>query len=318
MSAWMAAATSYSNHDYPLIPFYIFYSMFGYQRVGDLCWAAGDMRARGFLLGGTSGRTTLNGEGLQHQDGHSLVLHNVVPNCMTYDPAFSYEVAVIIQDGMRRMYEENQNIHYYITLLNENYHHPAMPKGAEEGIIKGIYPLESTNVSGKAKTKTPRVQLLGSGAILNEVRAAAELLRDDYKVGSDVWSVTSFGELARDGNHVTRWNRLHPDEKPKTSWVYDSLAKSQGPVIASTDYIRLQAEQIRSFVPAPYHVLGTDGFGRSDTREQLRAFFEVDRYHVVVAALSALAEQEEADREQVLDAMRRYNIDRNKPNPAFS
>ncbi|PAU80466.1 pyruvate dehydrogenase (acetyl-transferring), homodimeric type [Halovibrio salipaludis] len=318
MSAWIGAATAYSNHNYPLLPFYIFYSMFGYQRVGDLCWAAGDMRARGFLLGGTSGRTTLNGEGLQHQDGHGLILHNVVPNCLTYDPTYAYEVAVIIQEGMRRMYAENESIHYYITLLNENYQHPPMPKGAEEGILRGLYQLETVNVAGKAKDKAPRVQLLGSGAILNEVRAAAQMLKEEFKVGSDVWSVTSFGELARDGQHVARWNRLHPDKNPRTSWVHDQLKDQKGPVIASTDYIRLQSEQIRAFVPAPYHVLGTDGFGRSDTRWNLRAFFEVDRYHVVAAALNALAEEGTVEHATVIEAMNQYGIDGDKPNPASS
>lgn len=318
MSAWIGAATAYSNHDYPLLPFYIFYSMFGYQRVGDLCWAAGDMRARGFLLGGTSGRTTLNGEGLQHQDGHGLILHNVVPNCLTYDPTYAYEVAVIIQDGMRRMYQENESVYYYITLLNENYQHPPMPNGVEEGIIRGLYQLESVNVAGKAKDKAPRVQLLGSGAILNEVRAAAQMLKEEFKIGSDVWSVTSFGELARDGQHVARWNRLHPDKKPRTSWVHDQLKGQVGPVIASTDYIRLQSEQIRAYVPGSYHVLGTDGFGRSDTRWNLRAFFEVDRYHVVAAALNALAEEGTVERGTVIEAMNQYGIDRDKPNPASS
>ncbi|MEQ6884655.1 pyruvate dehydrogenase (acetyl-transferring), homodimeric type [Salicola sp. Rm-C-2C1-2] len=318
MCAWIGAATAYSHHDYPLIPFYIFYSMFGYQRVGDLCWAAGDMRARGFLLGGTSGRTTLNGEGLQHQDGHGLILHNVVPNCLTYDPTFGYEVAVIIREGMRRMYQENESIYYYITLLNENYQHPAMPKGVEEGIIRGLYQLDSLDVAEEAENATPRVQLLGSGAILNEVRAAAQMLKEEFKVGSDVWSVTSFGELARDGQHVARWNRLHPDKTNRTSWVHDQLRDQTGPVIASTDYIRLQSEQIRAFVPAPYHVLGTDGFGRSDTRWNLRAFFEVDRYYVVVAALSALAEEGAVERDTVIEAMNQYGIDRDKPNPVSS
>ncbi|WP_148861431.1 pyruvate dehydrogenase (acetyl-transferring), homodimeric type [Marinobacter fonticola] len=315
MAAWIAAATSYSSNDFPLIPFYLFYSMFGYQRVGDLCWAAGDMQARGFLLGGTSGRTTLNGEGLQHQDGHSHTLFGTIPNCVSYDPAYAYEVAVVVQDGMRRMYEENESVYYYITLLNENYEHPAMPEGVEEGIIKGLYQFESVEVGGKGKKKVPRVQLLGSGSIFNEVRAAAQLLKDDFGVSSDVWSVTSFNELARDGQHIARWNRLHPDDKPRTAYVTQCLQDREGPVVASTDYIKLHGEQIRAFVPNRYAVLGTDGFGRSDTREKLRSFFEVDRYHVVVAALSSLAEEGTVDAKQVLDAMRKYGIDRNKPNP---
>lgn len=320
MSAWIAAATSYSSNDYPLIPFYLFYSMFGFQRVGDLCWAAGDMQARGFLLGGTSGRTTLNGEGLQHQDGHSHILFGVVPNCVCYDPAYAYEVAVVVQDGMRRMYEDNESIYYYITLLNENYEHPAMPEGVEEGIIKGLYPFESVeaDTQGGGDTNTPRVQLLGSGAIFNEVRAAAQLLKDDFGIASDVWSATSFNELARDGQHVARWNRLHPDDKPRESYVSQCLKDRRGPVIASTDYIKLYADQIRAFVPKRYSVLGTDGYGRSDTREKLRSHFEVDRYHIVVAALSELAEEGEVDRKQVLEAMRQYGIDRNKPNPILS
>ncbi|MAM00074.1 pyruvate dehydrogenase (acetyl-transferring), homodimeric type [Hydrocarboniclastica marina] len=318
MSAWMAAATSYSSNDYPLIPFYLFYSMFGFQRVGDLCWAAGDMQARGFLLGGTSGRTTLNGEGLQHQDGHSHILAGTVPNCVSYDPTYAYEVAVIVQHGMKRMYEDNENVYYYITLLNENYAHPAMPEGAEEGIIKGLYPFESVEAGGKGKKKGPRVQLLGCGSILNEVRAAGQLLKDDFGVSSDIWSATSFNELARDGQHVVRWNRLHPDDKPRVPYVTQCLQDKQGPVIASTDYIKLFADQIRAFVPARYAVLGTDGYGRSDTREKLRSFFEVDRYHVVVAALSALAEDGEMERDKVLEAMRQYGIDRNKPNPLLS
>jgi len=318
MSAWIAAATSYSSNDYPLLPFYIFYSMFGFQRVGDLCWAAGDMQARGFLLGGTSGRTTLNGEGLQHQDGQSHLFFSVVPNCLSYDPAYACELAVIVHDGMKRMYQDNENIYYYITLLNENYQQPALPKGAEEGIIKGMYQLETVNVKGKAKTKTPRVRLLGSGSILNEVRAAAQLLAEDYKVGADVWSVTSFTELSRDGHHVDRWNRLHPDEKPKQSYVASSLPEKGGPVIAATDYVKLHADQIRAFIKAPYTTLGTDGYGRSDTREALRSFFEVDRYHIVVAALSSLVAEGSVDRKQLVDAMRSYNIDRNRPNPATS
>ncbi|MEQ5835420.1 pyruvate dehydrogenase (acetyl-transferring), homodimeric type [Marinobacter sp. NFXS9] len=316
MAAWMACATSYSTNDFPLIPFYSFYSMFGFQRVGDLAWASGDIQARGFLMGGTSGRTTLNGEGLQHQDGHSHILAQTIPTCVAYDPAYAYEMAVVVHDGMKRMYEDNENVFYYITIMNENYLQPAMPKGIENGINKGMYKLES--VETKGRKKTPRVQLLGSGAILNEVREAAKLLRDDYSVASDVWSVTSFNELARDGQHVDRWNKLHPDDKAKQSYVTKCLEKQKGPVVASTDYMKLYADQIRRWVPTHYEVLGTDGFGRSDTRERLRSFFEVDRYHVVVAALSALSVDGDIKQEQVLDAMRKYGIDRNKPNPVKS
>ncbi|WP_417547367.1 pyruvate dehydrogenase (acetyl-transferring), homodimeric type [Marinobacter segnicrescens] len=318
MAAWMAAATSYSHNNFPLIPFYVFYSMFGYQRVGDLVWASGDMQARGFLIGGTAGRTTLNGEGLQHQDGHSHVLFNVVPNCRAYDPAFGYEMAVVVQHGIKEMFEDNRNVFYYLTIENENYQQPAMPstKGIEEQIIKGMYKFDS--VETKGRKKTPRVQLLGSGAILNEVRAAADLLRDDWNVASDIWSVTSYNELARDGMHVERWNHLHPDDTQKTPYVTKCLEKQQGPVVSATDYIKLHSEQLRAYIPKTYYTLGTDGFGRSDTREKLRNFFEVDRYYVVINALSALAEDGEIKKDQVLEAMRKYNIDRNKPNPAYS
>ncbi|MCH8499426.1 MAG: pyruvate dehydrogenase (acetyl-transferring), homodimeric type [Marinobacter sp.] len=316
MAAWIAAATSYSTNDFPLIPFYCYYSMFGFQRVGDLAWAAGDIQARGFMIGGTAGRTTLNGEGLQHQDGHSFILAQTIPNCLAYDPAYAYEMAVIIHEGMKRMYERNENVYYYLTMMNENYPQPSMPKGSEEAIIKGMYLFESVELKGRKKT--PRVQLLGAGAILNEVRAAAELLRDDFGVASDIWSVTSFNQLARDGQHVERWNRFHPDDKPRTAYITDCLAKQQGPVVASTDYIKLYAEQVRAFIPQRYLVLGTDGFGRSDTREKLRSFFEVDRYHVVVAALTALSEDGDVKKEQVLEAMRKYGIDRNKLNPLLS
>ncbi|BES72977.1 pyruvate dehydrogenase (acetyl-transferring), homodimeric type [Marinobacter nanhaiticus D15-8W] len=313
MAAWMACGTSYSTNDFPLIPFYSFYSMFGFQRVGDLAWASGDIQARGFLMGGTSGRTTLNGEGLQHQDGHSHILAQTIPSCVSYDPSYAYELAVIVHDGMKRMYEDNENVFYYITLLNENYQQPAMPKGVEEGIIKGMYKLES--VETKGRKKTPRVQLLGCGAILNEVRAAAQLLKDDFSVASDVWSVTSFNELARDGQHVDRWNRLHPDDKAKKSYITECLEKQKGPVVASTDYMKLYADQVRRWIPTEYEVLGTDGYGRSDTRERLRSFFEVDRYHVAAAALMALAREGDIKQDQVLEAMRKYGIDRNKPNP---
>jgi pyruvate dehydrogenase E1 component len=313
MAAWMACATSYSTHDYPLIPFYIFYSMFGFQRVGDLAWAAGDMRSRGFLLGGTAGRTTLNGEGLQHQDGHSHVLASTVPNCIAYDPAYGCELAVILHDGMKRMYQDNESVYYYITLMNENYIQPALVKGSEAGILAGMYLFESH--SKKGKKKLPRVQLLGAGAILNEVRAAAKLLLDEYGVESDVWSVTSFNELAREGQKAQRWNRLNPDKPAKPSYVETCFDSHDGPVVASTDYIRMYAEQIRPFIEREYTVLGTDGFGRSDTREKLRQFFEVDRYHVVVAALDALRHRKEVDVSVVMDAIRKFDIDRNCLSP---
>ncbi|WLQ12025.1 pyruvate dehydrogenase (acetyl-transferring), homodimeric type [Hahella aquimaris] len=314
MSAWIAAATSYSTNDYPLIPFYIYYSMFGFQRVGDLAWAAGDMRARGFLLGGTAGRTTLNGEGLQHQDGHSHIISATIPNCVSYDPTYGYEVAVIVRDGLRRMYGENENVYYYLTLMNENYEHPAMPDGAEEGILKGMYLFEEGAKDGKA-----RVQLLGCGAIFNEVRAAAKLLKDDFSIDSDIWSVTSFTELAREGHHVRRWNMLHPEEPRRESYVKQCLKDREGPVIASTDYMRLFADQVRQFIPQQtVHVLGTDGFGRSDTREKLRQHFEVDRYYVAVAALDCLAREDKIERSVVTEAIRKYGIDPNKPNPIYA
>ncbi len=318
MSSWMAAATSYSSNNLPMIPFYIYYSMFGFQRIGDLAWAAGDMQARGFLIGATFGRTTLNGEGLQHQDGHSHILASTIPNCISYDPTFGYELALIVRDGMRRMYEEQENVFYYISTLNENYPHDEMPKGCEDGIIKGMYLLKEGKKS-KAKTKPPRVQLLGSGAILHEVIAAAGLLKDDFGVEADIWSVTSFNELARDGQEVTRKNLMAPEEKkPAQSYVAQCLAKQEGPVIASTDSMKAYAEQIRAFVPARYSVLGTDGFGRSDSRENLRRFFEVDRYYVTVAAIKALADEGIINAKEVTKALKRYNIDVNKPNPLFS
>ncbi len=311
MSSWIAAATAYSNHKICTIPFFILYSMFGFQRIGDLCWAAGDSRARGFILGGTAGRTTLAGEGLQHQDGHSLVLSGTVPNCISYDPAYRFELAIIIHDGLRRMYEEQESVYYYITVMNENYPHPALPKDVEEGILRGMYLLRSV---GKKAAKI-KVQLLGGGAILREVEAAAELLKTEYKISSDVWSVTSFNELARDGQDVDRYNYLHPQEERRKSYVEICLANTTGPVIATTDYIRLYAEQIRAFVPRSYSVLGTDGFGRSDTRAQLRKFFEVDRYHIVVNALYALSRQELVPEATVHAAIEKYAIDANLPNP---
>jgi pyruvate dehydrogenase E1 component len=311
MCDWMAAATAYSTHGVPMIPFYIFYSMFGFQRVGDLAWAAGDMRSRGFLLGGTAGRTTLNGEGLQHEDGHSHLISATVPNCISYDPSFGYEVAVIIQDGLRRMYAEQHDVYYYLTLMNENYPHPAMPEGAAPNIIKGMYLLKSA----VGKAKAPRVQLLGSGTILREVIAAAELLAKDWGVDADLWGCPSFTELARDGYATARWNMLNATAKPKLSHVETCLKDTQGPVIAATDYIRAFAEQIRGFVPRRYVVLGTDGFGRSDTREKLRGFFEVDRYYVTIAALKALADEGALPAAKVADATRKYGLDPAKPAP---
>jgi pyruvate dehydrogenase E1 component len=312
-SSWIAAATAYSTHGISLIPFYIYYSMFGFQRIGDLAWAAGDLRSRGFLLGGTAGRTTLNGEGLQHEDGHSHVMASTIPNCISYDPAFAYELAVIIQDGMRRMYRDQEDVFYYITVMNENYAHPPMPEGTEEGILKGMYLVSEAKVGKWAKT--PKVQLMGSGTILREVLAASDLLRDDFGVNSDVWSVTSFTQLRRDGLDAQRWNTLHPQEKPRVSHVESCLENRGGPVIASTDYMKVHADQIRAFVKRDYRVLGTDGFGRSDTRENLRKFFEVDRYHVVVAALKALADEGTIPAEQVAAAIKKYGIDPEKPNP---
>ncbi|WP_341328499.1 pyruvate dehydrogenase (acetyl-transferring), homodimeric type [Methylotuvimicrobium sp. KM2] len=303
MCDWIAAGTSYSTHNVPMIPFFIFYSMFGFQRVADLIWAAADQRTRGFLLGGTAGRTTLNGEGLQHEDGHSHIFAGTVPNCISYDPTFSYEIAVIIQDGLRRMYVDQEDIFYYITVMNENYEHPAMPKGIEESILKGMYSFKKGD--GRAKT---RVQLLGSGTIFREAIAAAELLQNDWNVTADLWSCTSFTELARDGQTCERWNRLHPTEAPKKPHVTECLENAKGPIIAATDYVRLYAEQIRPYLSAPYTVLGTDGFGRSDTRESLRRFFEVNRYHIAVAALKSLADIGEFELAKVETAIAKYGI----------
>ena len=311
-SSWIAAATSYSTHGVSMIPFYIYYSMFGFQRIGDLAWAAGDMQARGFLIGGTAGRTTLAGEGLQHQDGHSLVLAATIPNCVTYDPAFGYEMAVIIQNGMQRMIKDQENVFYYLTAMNENYKQPAMPKNVTKGIIKGMYLFQAATVK---KPKAPRVQLLGSGTILREVIAAADLLEADFGVSADIWSVTSFNELRRDGIDCERWNMLHPSRKPKMSYVEQCLAETEGPIVAATDYIRNYADQIREHVSGTYRVLGTDGFGRSDTREKLREFFEVNRYYVAVCALTALAEDGLIDKKIISEAIKKYGIDTNKLNP---
>ncbi len=311
MSSWIAAATSYANHGVTMIPFYIYYSMFGFQRVGDLIWAAGDMQAKGFLLGGTAGRTTLAGEGLQHQDGHSHLQAATIPNCRAYDPTFAYELAVIVQDGMKRMYEDQENIFYYLTVMNENYAHPAMPEGVEDGIVRGMYQFKV----GSRKKK--RVQLMGSGTILREVIEAAELLENDWNVAADVWSVTSFTELRRDGIDVDRWNMLHPlEKKPRVPYVTQTLADAKGPAIAATDYMRAFAEQIRPHLgDRTYVTLGTDGYGRSDMRAQLRKFFEVNRYYVVVAALKALADDGEIEPSVVAQAIKAYKIDPDKPNP---
>ena len=311
-AAWLSAATSHSTHLYTLIPFYVFYSMFGFQRVGDLAWAAGDLQARGFLMGGTAGRTTLNGEGLQHQDGHSHMLASTVPNCISYDPCYAFELAVIIREGLRRMFVEQEPVYYYITIMNENYVHPAMPEGAEEGILKGMYQLTS-----RGQDSAKKVRLLGSGTILREVEAAADMLVEEHGVSVEIWSVTSFTELARDAQDVARWNLLHPEETPRQSYAAQCLA-GDAPVIAATDYIKAIPEQLRSCITAPYHVLGTDGFGRSDTREQLRRFFEVNRNFVTLAALSKLAEAQVISSQDVKDARDRMGIDPDKANPRLS
>ena len=310
ISSWIAAATSYSTSNVPMVPFYIFYSMFGLQRVGDLAWAAGDMRCRGFLLGGTAGRTTLNGEGLQHEDGHSHILASTIPNCVSYDPTFAYEVAVIIQDGLRRMLKDQEDVYYYITLMNENYSHPAMPKEAENGIRRGMYLFRNAG-----ETKGPRVQLLGCGTILREVIAAAELLEQEFGVLADVWSCPSFNELRREGIEVERWNLLHPAQEARKNYVEQCLGPRQGPVIAASDYMRAFPEQIRPHVPRRYVCLGTDGFGRSDYRVALRKFFEVNRHYIAVAALKSLADEGAISINQVETAIKKYRIDGDKPAP---
>lgn len=313
LSSWIAAATAYSTHGVQMIPFFIFYSMFGFQRVGDLIWAAGDLRCRGFLIGGTAGRTTLNGEGLQHEDGHSHLTASTIPNCVSYDPTFAYELAVIVQDGLRRMYQEQEDIFYYITVMNENYAHPDLPKGAEQDILKGMYLLQDRSHQHKEK-KIP-LQLLGSGTILREVMAAAEILQNDYGVAADVWSVTSFNQLRREALSVSRWNMLHPTKNAKTSHIENCLKNRNGPVVAATDYMKLYADQIRAFIPGRYSVLGTDGFGRSDTREKLRHFFEVDRYYITVAALKVLSEEGKIPAKLVSQAIKALGIDPEKPEP---
>ena len=309
MAEWISASTAYSNYNVNMVPFYIYYSMFGFQRIGDLAWLAGDIQAKGFLLGATAGRTSLNGEGLQHQDGHSLIQAGTIPNCISYDPTYAYEMAVIIHDGFRRMYEDQESVFYYITAMNENYTHPEMPKGVEAGILKGMYKLK---IGGKQKLKA---QLLGSGTILREVEAAAEMLEKDWKVSATVWSATSINELSRDGQAVDRYNRLHPEAEKKQSYVAECLNAQEGVVIASTDYMRQYAEQIRPWIKGAYTVLGTDGFGRSDTRETLRSFFEVDRYHVVVATLNTLADEGQIGYDVVAKAIKKYNIDADAVNP---
>ena len=313
MASWLAAATAYSTHGVNMVPFYIYYSMFGFQRIGDLAWLAGDMRACGFMIGGTAGRTTLNGEGLQHEDGHSLVLSNTIPNCISYDPCFGYEMAVIIHNGMHRMLAQKESVYFYITAMNENYQHPAMPENAEEGIIKGIYKLQTTQPkSGKSKL---RVRLLGGGTILREVIAAAEMLAEEYDIESDIFSVTSFNELARDGLAAERWNMLHPQETPRVPFISQVLGDDDAPVISSTDYMKTYSDQVREYVQSTFVALGTDGFGRSDTREKLREFFEVDRRYVTVAALHALAMDGKIERTVVANAIQQYAIDPDKPDP---
>jgi pyruvate dehydrogenase E1 component len=316
MASWIAAATSYSTNNRIMIPFYIYYSMFGLQRVGDLCWAAGDMQARGFLLGGTSGRTTLNGEGLQHEDGHSHIMANTIPNCVSYDPTFAHEVAVIMQHGLKRMVEKQDNVYYYITLLNENYPMPGLVAGTEEQIVKGMYMCKASAPLAKA----PRVQLLGSGTILRESIAAQELLEKEWGVAADVWSCPSFNELTRDGQDAERYNLLHPEEKPRLSFVAQQLDKHTGPVVASTDYMKAYAEQIRPFIPKgrTYKVLGTDGFGRSDFRSKLREHFEVNRHYIVLDALKALSEEGAVPVAKVSEAIKKYGIKTDKINPLYA
>jgi pyruvate dehydrogenase E1 component len=312
MCSWIAAATSYSTNNRVMIPFYTFYSMFGMQRVGDLVWLAGDIRARGFLMGGTAGRTTLNGEGLQHEDGHSHIIAATIPNCVPYDPTYGHEVAVIIQNGLHRMVEQQEDVFYYITIMNENYEQPGLKPGTEEGILKGMYLLQEGDKSAKN-----RVQLMGSGTILRESVFAAELLKNDWNVAADVWSCPSLTLLARDGQDVDRWNLVHPAEQARLPYVTQLLKDTTGPIVATTDYMRMFAEQIRAYIPngRTYKVLGTDGFGRSDSREKLREFFEVNRYYITVAALKSLAEEGKIPAQTVADAIAKYGIDPNKPNP---
>jgi len=311
MADWIAAATAYSVHGVPMIPFYIFYSMFGFQRVGDLCWAAGDARSRGFLIGGTAGRTTLNGEGLQHQDGHSHVIAATVPNCVSYDPSFQFELAVIVQDGLRRMFVEQEDVYYYLTVENENYEHPDMPEGVEEGIVKGLYRFRQ----GSKRPGKKHVNLMSCGSIMNQAIQAADLLKDELGVSSDIWAATSFTELAREAQDCARWNRLNPFAEERVPYVTQALGKAKGPVIAATDYMKSFAEQIRAFVPQPYHTLGTDGFGRSDSRPNLRRHFEVDAAHIAAAAAVALYREGALEKKDVETAFKAFGIDGTKPNP---
>ncbi len=314
ISTWIAAGTAYSNHDVATIPFYIFYSMFGLQRVGDLAWAAADARTKGFLLGATSGRTTLMGEGLQHDDGHSHVLSSVIPSCVSYDPTYAYELAVIVQSGMRRMFVEQEDIYYYITLLNEGYPQPPMPAGVEDGIIQGAYLLKQSETTNQ---ESPRAQLVASGAIMREALAAAELLAADFGVASDIWSATSLSELRRNGMAAERWNLLHPEDPPKVPYIQSLLAAHPGPVVVVTDYMKIVGDQIKPFLPdRTFIALGTDGFGRSDTREALREFFEVNRHFIALAALKLLADEGRIARSEVNRAMTLYGIAPDKPDPA--
>jgi pyruvate dehydrogenase E1 component len=308
-SSWIAAATSYSTTGIQTIPFYIFYSMFGFQRIGDLAWAAGDSRARGFLLGATAGRTTLNGEGLQHEDGHSHLISATIPNCVSYDPCFAYELAVIIQNGLERMIQNQEDVYYYITIMNENYQHPDMPRNIEKNIIQGIYKFS------ESKLKAPKIQLMGSGAILREVIEAAKMLESEWKVSADIYSVTSFTELRREALDNERWNILNPDKKQKVSIIQKIISDQESPIVASTDYMKSYAEQIANFIPNKFISLGTDGYGRSDSREALRSFFEVDRYYIVIASLKALVDSKKIDKDMLTKAIKKYKINSNKPNP---
>ncbi len=308
-SSWIAAATSYSHSDIQTIPFYIFYSMFGFQRIGDLAWAAGDSRCRGFLLGATAGRTTLNGEGLQHEDGHSHLLAATIPNCVAYDPCFAYELAVIIQNGLERMIQNQEDVYYYITVMNENYTHPELPKGVEQGIIDGIYPYKKSNIKG------PKVQLMGSGVILREVIEAANMLEKDFNVAADIFSVTSFNELRKNALDAERWNRLNPAKDKKSSHIENAITDKDAPIIASTDYMKSFPEQVARFLPNPFIALGTDGYGRSDSREALRSFFEVDRHYIVIAALTALVDMKKLDASILIKAIKDFKLDGDKPNP---
>ena len=312
MISWITAGTSYSNYDIEMIPIYLFYSMFGFQRIGDFAWAAGDSQARGFLIGATAGRTTLAGEGLQHQDGHSHLIASTIPNCISYDPTFHYELAIIFREGLRRMHEKNENIFYYITTMNENYTHPDIPKDkdCEDGILKGMY-----KIKDYSNYKKNKIQLLGSGAILREMISAAEILQKDYQIDSEVWSVTSFNELRRDGLETERYNLLNPGEHKKISYVEKCLGKKDGPILAASDYMRMNSDQIRPYTSKSFYSLGTDGYGRSDTRKSLRKFFEVDKEHIVAYSLSVLANEQLIASKYAKEAIKKYNIDKDKPMP---